>query len=50
MTNRQSVSDEVAELEFKKFIDESTLSLRKNHAGILEAMVLDIYQKSGEEN
>ena len=50
LPNRQSVSDEVAELEFQKFLDDSTLSLKKQHGGLLEAMVLDIYQKSGEEN
>lgn len=50
LTNRQNVSDEVAELEFQKFLDDSSLSLKKQHGGLLEAMVLDIYQKSGEEN
>lgn len=46
LPNRQSVSDEVAELEFQKFLDESTSSLRTRHGGLLEAMVLDIYQQT----
>ena len=48
LPNRQSISDEVAELEFKKFLDDSSYSLRKQHGGLLEAMVLDIYQQSEE--
>ena len=47
LPNRQIVSDEIAELEFQKFLDDSTFSLKKQHKGLLEAMVLDIYQKSG---
>ena len=47
LPSRQIVSDEILELEFQKFLDDSTFSLKKQHKGLLEAMVLDIYQKSG---
>lgn len=47
LPNRQSVSDEVAELEFQKFLDDSTFSLKNHHKRLLESMVLDIYQQQG---
>lgn len=49
LPNRQSVSDEVAELEFQKFLDDSTFSLKNHHKRLLESMVLDIYQQQGGE-
>lgn len=49
LPNRQSVSDEIAELEFQKFLDDSTFSLKNQHKGLLESMVLDIYQQQGGE-
>ena len=49
LPNRQSVSDEVAELEFQKFLDDSTFSLKNHHKLLLESMVLDNYQQKGGE-
>lgn len=43
LPNRPSVNQEVADLEYLKFLDDVELALKQNHGGKLEAMVLDIY-------
>lgn len=49
LPNRPGNSDELVELEFQRFLDDSALSLKKNHGGLLESMVLDIYQQQVQE-
>lgn len=40
-----NISDGMAEKKYQQFIEDCTMSLKKNHHGILESMVLDAYEK-----
>lgn len=44
---RSSVSEEIAENEYENFMHGVKSALDGNHKGMLEAMVLDIYQQGG---
>ena len=46
LPNRKSVPDDVAEIEFKKFIEAVEYEVKKSDRGSIESMVLDIYQRS----
>lgn len=43
LPNRPSVNNQVADLEYLKFLENVEFALKQNHGGKLEAMVLDIY-------
>lgn len=45
LPDTNNISDEMAEKKYQKFIEDCTVSLKKNHHGILESMVLDAYEK-----
>lgn len=45
LPDTNNISDEMAEKKYQKFIEGCTVSLKKNHHGILESMVLDAYEK-----
>ena len=47
LPNRQTVSDEVARIEFERFLEDIQIEIKKSDRGSIEAMVLDIYQRSG---
>ncbi len=49
MPSRQTNSDELVEKDFKRFISGCTKSLRQNHGGMLESMILDAYEQSGTD-
>lgn len=49
MPGRQVNSDELVDKDFERFIRECTKSLRQNHGGMLESMILDAYEQSGAE-
>lgn len=46
LPNRKSVPDDVAEIEFNKFIEAVEYEIKKSDRGSIESMVLDIYQRS----
>ena len=46
LPNRKSVPDDVAEIEFNKFIEAVEYEVKKSDRGSIESMVLDIYQRS----
>lgn len=46
LPNRQTVSDEVARIEFERFLEDIQIEIKKSDRGSIEAMVLDIYQRS----
>lgn len=47
LPHRPSVTEEIAEHEYENFMNNVKTSLSGNHRGMLEAMVLDIYQQGG---
>lgn len=46
LPNRQTVSDEVARIEFERFLEDIQIEIKKSDRGSIEALVLDIYQRS----
>lgn len=48
LPNKQINLDAVVELEFEKFKQGCSKSMKSNHAGVLEMMVLDAYERQGE--
>ena len=46
LPNRKSVPDEVATIEFHRFIEAVESEIRRSDRGSIESMVLDIYQRS----
>lgn len=48
MPSRQVKADELVDNEFEQFKRECTRALRKNHNGLLEGMILDSYERSGD--
>ena len=46
LPNRKSVPDDIAEIEFNKFIEAVEYEIKKSDRGSIESMVLDIYQRS----
>lgn len=47
LPNRQAVPDEVARIEFERFIEDVHREVRHGDKGKIESMVLDIYQRGG---
>ena len=47
--NRAINSDAVVKNEFEKFMRGVTKTLKTNHTGVLEAMILDSYEQGSEE-
>ena len=47
LPNRKSVPDDIAEIEFEKFLKAVEYEIKKSDRGSIESMVLDIYQRSG---
>lgn len=48
MPQKQINTDSLVEIEFKKFSDNCMKILKTNHTGILESMILDLYEQGGE--
>ena len=46
LPNRQSVPDDVAKIEFDRFIESVQREIKNSDRGSIESMVLDIYQRS----
>lgn len=46
LPNRQSVPDDVAKIEFDRFIESVQHEIKNSDRGSIESMVLDIYQRS----
>ena len=49
LPNKQINADYMVEKDFEKFKTNVTNLLKKNHAGVLEGMILDAYEQSGDE-
>lgn len=49
LPNKQINSDFMVDKDFEKFKANCTNLLKKNHAGVLEGMILDAYEQSGDE-
>lgn len=47
LPNRPGVSEEIADIEYQNFLAAVKAALSGNHKGMLESMVLDIYQQGG---
>ena len=47
LPNRSAIPDEIADIEYEKFIEGVEAQLKNGHSGMLESMVLDIYQRNG---
>ncbi len=45
MPQKQINIDSLVELEYKKFMEECTKILKTNHSGVLESMILDLYEQ-----
>ncbi len=43
------ISEDAVEKRFEEFIENCAASLKGSHKGLLESMVLDIYERSGGE-
>lgn len=50
MPSRQVNSETLVEKDFDRFKNECMRSLKTNHGGILESMILDLYEQGGAEN
>ena len=50
MPSRQVNSESLVEKDFDRFKNECMRSLKTNHGGILESMILDLYEQGGAEN
>ncbi len=46
LPSRQAVSDEVANIEYERFVEAIEREIKKGDRGSIESMVLDIYQHS----
>ena len=46
LPNRKAVPDDVAEIEFDRFLEAVEQEIKKSDRGSIESMVLDIYQRS----
>jgi len=46
LPNRQSIPDDVARIEFERFLESVQRELKNSDRGSIESMVLDIYQRS----
>ena len=49
LPNKQINADYMVEKDFDKFKANVTNLLKKNHAGVLEGMILDAYEQIGDE-
>lgn len=49
MPNRQVNSDALVENDFERFRRDCLKSLKSNHGGMLEAMILDLYEQGESE-
>lgn len=47
MPNRKVNSDELVERDFERFHRECMKILKTNHSGMLESMILDLYEQGG---
>ncbi len=45
MPQKQINTDSLVEIEYRKFNDECTKILKTNHGGILESMILNLYEQ-----
>ncbi len=48
--NKQVNLDSAVDVEFDKFKQTCSKALKSNHAGVLEMMVLDAYERGGGDN
>lgn len=46
LPNRQSIPDDVARIEFERFLETVQREIKNSDRGSIESMVLDIYQRS----
>ncbi|MCQ2598556.1 MAG: hypothetical protein MJ181_12005 [Treponema sp.] len=46
LPNRQAVPDDVARIEFERFLEAVQREIKNSDRGSIESMVLDIYQRS----
>ena len=49
MPSRQVNSDALVESDFERFRRDCLKSLKSNHGGMLEAMILDLYEQGGND-
>ena len=49
MPSRQVNTDALVEKDFERFKNDCMRSLKSNHGGMLEAMILDLYEQGGSE-
>lgn len=49
MPNRKINSDVLVEKDFERFKNDCMKSLKLNHGGMLESMILDLYEHGGSE-
>lgn len=50
MPQKQINADSLVEIEFQKFNDNCMKILKTNHGGILESMILDLYEQDSGDN
>lgn len=50
MPQKQINTDSLVEIEFQKFNDNCMKILKTNHGGILESMILDLYEQDSGDN
>ncbi|MBQ9623985.1 MAG: hypothetical protein IJP90_09830 [Treponema sp.] len=50
MPTRQVNTEALVEKDFERFKNECMKSLKSNHGGILESMILDLYEQSGSDS
>ena len=48
LPNRQAVPDDVARIEFERFLEAVQREIKNSDRGSIESMVLDIYQRSAK--
>lgn len=49
LPSRQANTDALVEKDFGRFMSGCTKSLKQNHGGVLEAMILDAYEQGGND-
>ena len=49
MPSRQVNTDALVEKDFERFKNDCMRSLKSNHGGMLEAMILDLYEQGGSK-
>ncbi len=49
MPQKQINTENLVEVEYKKFSDDCMKILKTNHGGILESMILDLYEQGGND-